>query len=708
MELRKIIALDMFWDEEENKGRLEEVVKSFNDPQKYWWVFDDGRSYQSTIDNVFWYYERNIPKINKYIEYIPEKYLEVVQQLLQENKTTTIFLTTCKHCGEIVATTLDTYERRGDIICNSCSRHLKAVERNGSLAEARPDVIPYYTKDNKYPIDLVPMFRKNANDNKIHLICPRCNKKHTKRLDAVERNGAYCNQCARIMLMCKRGESLRDEYSVVADMFDKGGNSISSSEVTSGSSSKYKFYCNGNGKLKPHIFEKSLVEMVKAYVQGTSGCPVCAGFVTIKGINDFKTLQSDKAELWDYYNNNCNPEDIYYLSEKKCNFICPKGHKFTRDPRDMYYKSRGAKTRGCPICHGKQLVTGVNDLATLKPDIMQYWDYERNEVDPTKVTVYSNKEAWFKCVNCGKSYLTRIDQRCMTGGYCVNCRARGWSNEEKELTSIIKSWNIPIQENAKIFVGSNRSVDIYIPSKDIAIEFNGLYWHCDEILKDTDSHFLKYQDCKDMGVQLIYVWEDDYLNKKEVVLNMLKRKLGISDEPKINARDCVVDYVDYDYIRNFVESNHIQGSCTGSIYQILEYKEEIVAVAIYQTQPDGYLNLRRFCTSAMIRGGFSKLISHIEQDFPAYLGIETFSDNGVSTGSLYKENGFKCVDSVQPDYMYVVNNIRVHKFNYRLKRFKTDSTLIYKEGLSERELAILNKLHRVYDAGKLKWRKGFS
>ena len=60
MELRKIIALDMFWDEEENKGRLEEVVKSFNDPQKYWWVFDDGRSYQSTIDNVFWYYERNI------------------------------------------------------------------------------------------------------------------------------------------------------------------------------------------------------------------------------------------------------------------------------------------------------------------------------------------------------------------------------------------------------------------------------------------------------------------------------------------------------------------------------------------------------------------------------------------------------------------------------------------------------------------------
>lgn len=57
--------------------------------------------------------------------------------------------------------------------------------------------------------------------------------------------------------------------------------------------------------------------------------------------------------------------------------------------------------------------------------------------------------------------------------------------------------------------------------------------------------------------------------------------------------------------------------------------------------------------------------------------------------------------------MYVVQNVMVHKFNYRLKRFKTDPNLLYKEGLSERELAILNKLHRVYDVGKLKWRKDF-
>jgi len=47
----------------------------------------------------------------------------------------------------------------------------------------------------------------------------------------------------------------------------------------------------------------------------------------------------------------------------------------------------------------------------------------------------------------------------------------------------------------------------------------------------------------------------------------------------------------------------------------------------------------------------------------------------------------------------------VHKFNYRLARFRTDSALIYKPGLTERELAALNKLHRIWDAGKVLWVK---
>lgn len=53
--------------------------------------------------------------------------------------------------------------------------------------------------------------------------------------------------------------------------------------------------------------------------------------------------------------------------------------------------------------------------------------------------------------------------------------------------------------------------------------------------------------------------------------------------------------------------------------------------------------------------------------------------------------------------MYVVGKRRVHKFNFRLKRFREDESLTYVDGLSESQLATLNGLMRVWDSGKARW-----
>ena len=60
---------------------------------------------------------------------------------------------------------------------------------------------------------------------------------------------------------------------------------------------------------------------------------------------------------------------------------------------------------------------------------------------------------------------------------------------------------------------------------------------------------------------------------------------------------------------------------------------------------------------------------------------------------------------LSPDYKYVMRGERVHEFSYRLKRFREDPNLLFEEGLSERELAALNGLARIWDAGKTKWEK---
>ena len=83
--------------------------------------------------------------------------------------------------------------------------------------------------------------------------------------------------------------------------------------------------------------------------------------------------------------------------------------------------------------------------------------------------------------------------------------------------------------------------------------------------------------------------------------------------------------------------------------------------------------------------------------------IVTFSDHEVSDGGLYQTLGFTLDKELKPDYRYVVDGRRVHKFNYRLKKFRNDPNLEYQEGLSERELALLNGIPRVWDCGKTRW-----
>ena len=83
----------------------------------------------------------------------------------------------------------------------------------------------------------------------------------------------------------------------------------------------------------------------------------------------------------------------------------------------------------------------------------------------------------------------------------------------------------------------------------------------------------------------------------------------------------------------------------------------------------------------------------------------TLADITLGSGGLYKTTGWVEDKLLRPDYSYVIRNSRVHKFNYRVQRFKTDSGLLFEEGMTESELAELNNLIRVYDAGKIRFKR---
>lgn len=115
------------------------------------------------------------------------------------------------------------------------------------------------------------------------------------------------------------------------------------------------------------------------------------------------------------------------------------------------------------------------------------------------------------------------------------------------------------------------------------------------------------------------------------------------------------------------------------------------------------LELTRYATRVNLPGGLGKILSHVQRAYPSVTKIVTFADHYVSNGDMYQRLGFEAEQVCAPDFTYRVGVERIHEFNYRRKRFRNGPTLRYDSKLSGRELADLNGLERIWDAGKTRY-----
>lgn len=288
----------------------------------------------------------------------------------------------------------------------------------------------------------------------------------------------------------------------------------------------------------------------------------------------------------------------------------------------------------------------------------------------------------------------------------------GTSQAEQELSafvvSLLGSENVVINSYSII---TPHELDIYIPLQNIAIEFNGTYWHSElapgKSSKNKMRHYNKWLKCKNKGIQLITIWEDDWKDKKDLIKSMLSHKLKVSDDRKIAARKTVIFNADANEARQLYEHNHIQSHVDGfHIGLKSKTTNDIIAMSTWKRlNSTGEIRLERFATSCIVPGGFSKLLKHAIELFKedGFHKIITFADHEVSDGKLYENNGFIVDRELTPDYKYLYRQRRHHKFGFRLKRFRNDPNLTYKEGLTEKDLAGLNGIGRVWDCGKTKY-----
>ena len=122
---------------------------------------------------------------------------------------------------------------------------------------------------------------------------------------------------------------------------------------------------------------------------------------------------------WDYDKNNKDniyPDKVSPGSNKKVWWKCEKGHSYKQG---IYSKVKGSS---CPFCSNKKILKGYNDLASLKPELLKEWDYEKNNqlgIFPENVSLGSSKKVWWKCEK-GHSWKVAINKRTI-GHRCPYC-----------------------------------------------------------------------------------------------------------------------------------------------------------------------------------------------------------------------------------------------------------------------------------------------
>lgn len=295
----------------------------------------------------------------------------------------------------------------------------------------------------------------------------------------------------------------------------------------------------------------------------------------------------------------------------------------------------------------------------------------------------------------------------------IEVPVRYTSSGEREVGDLLESWGIEVLRSKKSLIPPYE-LDIYCPEYNIAVEYCGLYWHSEAAGKDHRYHLTKLERCAAIGIRLITIFEDEFINHRDIVIAKLKR---IFKQPAktIAARRCSVRSITPAVKNAFLDQHHLQGADKSSIHLGLFHGVDLVAV-LTMARPSaarnsaavredkGVWELNRYAAQRdiVVVGGMMKLLTHFMRS-NQWRQIYTYADRRWSDGSLYKHSSFCCEAATSPNYWYYrpgTNNPREYRYNYRKDRLVEEG---YDPNLTEREIMESRGFTRIWDCGMLKF-----
>ena len=261
----------------------------------------------------------------------------------------------------------------------------------------------------------------------------RCEFNHQWTATVYSRStmGAGCPYCAGKRVQPFSRTLASEHPQLLEEWHPKLNADISPEEFTPGSSRRVWWKCS-----KGHEWQAA----IKSRVTGT-GCPVCANRKVNPGENDLATRYPEIAAQWHpVKNGKRTPRDVVAGNCSKVWWLCDKGHEWQAP-----ITSRTCNGNGCPVCSGRVVVPGKNDLASIFPAIAAQWHPTKNgDLTPDQVAPYCNRKVWWQC-NRNHTYLARIAKKVQEDTGCPYCSNRkvlvGFNDLATTDPEIAEQWN---------------------------------------------------------------------------------------------------------------------------------------------------------------------------------------------------------------------------------------------------------------------------
>ena len=342
------------------------------------------------------------------------------------------------------------------------------------------------------------------------------------------------------------------------------------------------------------------------------------------------------------------------------------------------------------------------------------------ENDNLELIEFRNRfDSTVKCKRCGNTfdihvlgYLTEktnvhLCRHCYPN---VNCTSE--THPLKFVEDILIENNIRYIKNDRTII-KPFEIDLFIPSLMVGFEINGNYWHSELCGgKDKYYHINKTKKAFEKCIKLIQIFEDEIVNKSEIVESRIKNILKINNN-KIYARKCIVKEIDYKTKSDFLNRNHIDGDTKSKYNYGLFFDENLVSVATFGSRKISgktQFELLRFATqlNTTVIGGFSKLISHFLKTNDKIKEIITYADirwSGIDYKStVYNKNGFIYQGYSEPNYFYLNKKnylLRINRLNFTKQKL---IQLGFDKNKTEFQIMFERGFDRIWNCGNLRFK----